>query len=288
MDKNKYLNEFGKPFSVDDISWKIQSKTKDGKKGMVVPFLDARAISNRLDEVVGQNNWKDSYEKWHTYTQKARGYDDDKIIESQLCTIFIYDEERSEWIGKTDGAENTDFESIKGGISDAFKRAAVKWNIGRYLYQFEGKWIDLEEQYGKMVIPKSAKPYLDDLYNKLVTNVFGVKNSPPPQNVNTNQQGKDAKQVQGNNPKQKAQNSEKQSSNVNPVIYEIKKIHTEGEGDKARSKMIISKGGNNSTVFMNGTDPKLKVGVKITNVQGRKFSNAYGNYSVLDSYEIAA
>ena len=38
------------------------------------------------------------------------------------------------WITKTDGAGDTNIEGEKGGLSDAFKRAAVKFGVGRYLY----------------------------------------------------------------------------------------------------------------------------------------------------------
>lgn len=44
---------------------------------------------------------------------------------SHLCTIFIYDDELKEWIGKTDEAENSDIEPVKGGLSGAFKRALI-------------------------------------------------------------------------------------------------------------------------------------------------------------------
>ena len=38
------------------------------------------------------------------------------------------------WISKSDGADDSNIEGAKGGLSDAFKRAAVKFGIGRYLY----------------------------------------------------------------------------------------------------------------------------------------------------------
>jgi hypothetical protein len=50
----------------------------------------------------------------------------------------------NEWVTKEDGAEQTDLESFKGGLSSAIKRAAVVWGIGRYLY-------DLEEGYAEIV-----------------------------------------------------------------------------------------------------------------------------------------
>ena len=38
------------------------------------------------------------------------------------------------WITKSDGADDSNIEGAKGGISDALKRAAVLFGIGRYLY----------------------------------------------------------------------------------------------------------------------------------------------------------
>lgn len=60
---------------------------------------------------------------------------------------------------QTDGAENTDIEPVKGGLSDAYKRAAVKWGIGRYLYDMEAAWVDVDSNYPK-VIPNKELPKL--------------------------------------------------------------------------------------------------------------------------------
>ena len=127
MSVNKYLEALGMPFPADKVKWRLQSTNKDKTEGYAVPYLDSRAIAERLDNVVGQMNWRDEYKPWANTKEGA----------SQLCTIYIYDEERKEWIGKTDGASMSQIEPVKGGISDAFKRAAVKWNIGRYLYRFQ-------------------------------------------------------------------------------------------------------------------------------------------------------
>ena len=47
---------------------------------------------------------------------------------------FSSELEQHNWITKWDGAENTDIEGVKGGLSGAMKRAGVQWQIGRYLY----------------------------------------------------------------------------------------------------------------------------------------------------------
>ncbi|MFD1104199.1 Rad52/Rad22 family DNA repair protein, partial [Sphingobium olei] len=65
------------------------------------------------------------------------------------CTIAI--KCGDEWISKSDGAGDTDVEGQKGAVSDAFKRAAVKWGVGRYLYDMDAVWAECEsyEKNGK-------------------------------------------------------------------------------------------------------------------------------------------
>ena len=85
MDKNKYLEEFGKPFPRDDVKWRLQNVDEQKSVGRAVPYLDARAIADRLDSVIGQNRWRDDYREW-------RGIDKNgKPIYAQLCTIYIND-----------------------------------------------------------------------------------------------------------------------------------------------------------------------------------------------------
>ena len=38
---------------------------KEHTRGMAVPYIDSRAIQNRLDSVVGIYNWKPAYRPWH-------------------------------------------------------------------------------------------------------------------------------------------------------------------------------------------------------------------------------
>ncbi|WP_243664619.1 Rad52/Rad22 family DNA repair protein [Rhodothermus marinus] len=61
-----------------------------------------------------------------------------------LCGISI--RIGDEWITKWDGAENTDIEPVKGGLSSAMRRAAVQWGIGRYLYRLPNQWVRIDER----------------------------------------------------------------------------------------------------------------------------------------------
>ena len=130
MNMEECLKKLKKPFPYEEIDWKVQTTNKDRTQGMAVPYLNSRAIQNRLDEVVGAMNWTNEFMLWQ---EKA-----------QICGIGLYDQERGAWLMKYDGAENTDIEPVKGGLSDSFKRAAVLWGIGRYLYDMESIWVAIE------------------------------------------------------------------------------------------------------------------------------------------------
>jgi len=110
------------PFPASDISWRAQSCGKKNNKFwvMCLAYIDARNVMNRLDDVCGPENWKVIYRE---------------MKESFLCGLSI--RVNGKWVTKWDGAEETDIEKIKGGISDSFKRAGVCWGIGRYLYSLE-------------------------------------------------------------------------------------------------------------------------------------------------------
>lgn len=114
------------PFPPEWIDWKPLTAgwkgdpSKAGAKPWVkvMAYVDARAIMDRLDDVCGVGNWKDEY------SYSASG--------GVLCGLSI--KIGDEWVTKWDGAEETDISKVKGGISNALKRCAVKWGIGRYLY----------------------------------------------------------------------------------------------------------------------------------------------------------
>jgi hypothetical protein len=125
------------PFPRDAISWRAQSLTGAGDKAMALAYIDARDVMRRLDEVCGPFNWSDSYHETPTGTS--------------VCTIAIRCPVDGAWVSKSDGAGATDVEAEKGRLSDAFKRAAVKWGIGRYLYDMPAPWVpcDTYEKGGK-------------------------------------------------------------------------------------------------------------------------------------------
>lgn len=147
--------ELAKPFAAEDLEWRLQRtfESRGQMVGVAVPYVTNRAIMNRLDSVVGPENWYNEYKPWHTAGKK----------EAQICGISIYFEGRG-FITKWDGAEDSDIEPIKGGLSDSMKRAAVQWGIGRVLYNMDSVLVDVEQRGKSWVIQKSARSKLDKAY----------------------------------------------------------------------------------------------------------------------------
>lgn len=117
------LTLLSRPFPAKDIEWRVQSAGIKNEKvwAMVLAYVTNRAIMERLDSVVGAENWKNEFKEW--------------MKDSVLCGLSI--KIGDEWVTKWDGADQTDFEATKGGLSGAMKRAAVQWGIGRYLYNLD-------------------------------------------------------------------------------------------------------------------------------------------------------
>lgn len=137
------LADLKKPFDPERVSWRVGSTTQDKSKGMMLAYVDARDVQDRLDEVCGAENWQCRYSLQDKTT---------------ICEIAVKVGEN--WVWKADGAGATDVEAEKGQLSDSFKRAAVKWGIGRYLYDVDSPWVEVEAAGRSVKMKASEKPKL--------------------------------------------------------------------------------------------------------------------------------
>jgi hypothetical protein len=103
------------PFSIDEVRTRSQS-------GREFQYVTARTVMNRLDEVLGPAGW------WDEYTPMENAVVCRLTVELPDGTTLT----KSDAGGFTNTADTSDYE--KSGFSDAFKRAAVKFGIARYLY----------------------------------------------------------------------------------------------------------------------------------------------------------
>lgn len=118
------------PFPPDRVHFRT------GGGGNMLAYIDARDVMERLDAVVGPEGWEDSFVE----TPSGR----------IICRLTVLG------VSKSDGAGDTGFEAEKGAISDAFKRAAVKHGIGRYLYDLP---TFKSAQEGRAFLSKSASTF---------------------------------------------------------------------------------------------------------------------------------
>jgi hypothetical protein len=127
---NDIAKRLAEPFPDASIGMKPQSVK--GNRALVVFYIDARDVMDRFDTVVGMGNWQDDYEL----------LPDGSVV----CRLQIRVEDR--WITKTDvgsPSEQPDGgDRLKAAFSDALKRAAVKYGIGRYLYSMPNLWADYD------------------------------------------------------------------------------------------------------------------------------------------------
>jgi len=114
----KLQEQLHAPFPPGEIEWRVIT-SKGGAKpfAIVAPYVDARAITRRLDEVFGIDGWTNNIQI---------------VNDGVICTLTVWMEDK--WISRSDGANTTKIEPVKGGISDALKRAAALFGIGKYLY----------------------------------------------------------------------------------------------------------------------------------------------------------
>lgn len=133
-------------FPPEDLEFKPDRfiQIQGGLKAVMLAYVTNRAIQQRLDDVCGPGNWRNEYERWN-----GTGV---------LCTISLRFEctpgEQERWVSKRDGADESKIEATKGGLSNAMKRCAVQWGIGRYLYRFPDSFCDAVEVSGKNRLKK--------------------------------------------------------------------------------------------------------------------------------------
>ncbi len=136
------------PFAVEEVKWKPQAIKNN--RALAVAYVDVRVIQDRLDEVLGVEGWQDEYQLLPDG--------------SVMCRLRLKLGKR--WITKMDvgsPSEQPDGgDRLKAAFSDALKRAAVKFGIGRYLYRLPVQWADYDptkKQFVKTpILPPLARP----------------------------------------------------------------------------------------------------------------------------------
>jgi hypothetical protein len=119
------------PFGDDEVKFKPQA-VKDGR-AMAVPYVDARTVMDRLDDVFGVGGWQTSYRECNA---------------GIVCSLTVMID--GVWITHEDSGGQSEQpdegDRQKSAFSDSLKRAAVQLGVGRYLYRQKPQWVDYDAQ----------------------------------------------------------------------------------------------------------------------------------------------
>jgi hypothetical protein len=130
------------PFSAKHIEWRLGAVNDSKSLGRALPSVATSAIEDRFSEVVGFGGWEAKY----------------RVVEAEVavhklvymfCAISLSIE--GGWVTREDcvaitassesGRERGD--PMRAAMADAFKRAAARWGVGRYLYEITPPLVEL-------------------------------------------------------------------------------------------------------------------------------------------------
>lgn len=128
---DEIARQLREPFDPRDVDFRVQGRANEQTgRAQVVAYIDARAVQDRLDAVVGAGNW--------SFDWQPLVIDKGEVMVAK-GTLTIYG------VSKADAGSASNFEQSLGAVSHCFKRAAVHWGIGRYLYNLPIAWVSVEK-----------------------------------------------------------------------------------------------------------------------------------------------
>jgi hypothetical protein len=119
------LKKLSEPFDEKTIGIKVQSFSKDRSKAMLVAYAQHTDVAARLDAVDPT---------WSTRSVAVERLGDIHTVRMQLTVKGVTREN----VG--------DGDDQKSAYSDALKRCAMLFGVGRYLYDAEQVWVEYSEQ----------------------------------------------------------------------------------------------------------------------------------------------
>lgn len=118
--------------------WRVQSRSKDKSKAICTAYIDARDVMKVLDE---HCEWEVQYKELAGFLFAGIGIKiDGAVMWRWDCGQRIEDNPQDQMYEQAG----------KSAASDAFKRAAVMWGVGRFLYDLETVTLPCD-QYGNPV-----------------------------------------------------------------------------------------------------------------------------------------
>ena len=284
-DAKTIREELARPFAPEDLEWRIQVTSKDKTSGLAIPYVTNRAIQDRLDEVVGPENWYNDYKPWHGNGKK----------DAQICGISIYFEGKG-FITKWDGAEDSDIEPIKGGLSDSMKRSAVQWGIGRVLYKMtKPLWVKIEQKGNSYVICDTERPKLNAAYLELLDKLHQLPTSPGAAQAQLSYK-RDAQPPQQVQPQPTVVAPQAQPSAQQPLPFTTRQVcqyvvlsvsnQQDMSGQPLVCAVLQNAEGKQAKVYAQGSHPMLMPGAQLYDAQVTMRKQGNVAFYTLDGYKV--
>lgn len=128
--------------------WRVQQYIDNKPQARCMAYLDSRDVMAIMDTALGVDGWKDEYMN---------------VGDMLFCGISVRVDiprtGQTEWITRWDTGALSKMDAKKGYSSDSFKRAAVKWGVGRYLYKIKPVMVGTDG--GKRLIDSAGQPIYD-------------------------------------------------------------------------------------------------------------------------------
>jgi hypothetical protein len=147
----RYTAELESPFDPQVIEWRVTNTSHNKSRGQIIPYADQRAYSDRLNALFTPAGWTRKY-TIHTSANFERSKDQKivaKVLVTCELTIFglgLHSATGEEWADNDNAGTAAE--------AQAFKRACSCFGLGRYLYYFEGIWVDLDERKRPRSVPQ--------------------------------------------------------------------------------------------------------------------------------------
>ena len=280
-DAKTIREELARPFAPEDLEWRIQVTTKDKTSGLAIPYVTNRAIQDRLDEVVGPENWYNDYKPWHGNGKK----------DAQICGISIYFEGKG-FITKWDGAEDSDIEPIKGGLSDSM-------GIGRVLYKMtKPLWVKIEQKGNSYVICDTERPKLNAAYMDLLDKLHQLPTSPgaAQAQLSYKRDGQTTQQTQNTTPTVVPQ-TQQQAPQSQPLPFTTRQVcqyvvlsvsnQQDMSGQPLVCAVLQNAEGKQAKVYAQGSHPMLMPGTQLYDAQITMRKQGNVAFYTLDGYQVA-
>lgn len=149
-DTSHLIRELELPFEASSIEWRVTNTNRDKARGRAIPYADQRAYTDRLNALFSPGGWTRKY-TIHTSANFERSRDQKivaKVLVTCELTIFgvgAHSATGEEWADDDNAGTSAE--------AQAFKRACSCFGLGRYLYYFEGIWVDLDERKRPQSVP---------------------------------------------------------------------------------------------------------------------------------------